>query len=179
MKFTQLTIPGVWRIDIEPTSDARGEFARVFCAEEFQRHGLASSMCQASISTNYKRGTLRGMHYRDASHGEAKLIRCIHGKAFDVALDLRPESPTYLSWAAIEISAAERNAIYIPPGCAHGFISLTDNTELHYMMSVPFVPGSEQGVRWNDPVVGISWPLEPTVISERDKAFPLLARKKS
>jgi dTDP-4-dehydrorhamnose 3,5-epimerase len=172
MIFTELSIPGVWRIDAEPSSDSRGEFARTFCADAFKERGLASQMVQTSTSLNHKRGTLRGMHYRDAADGEAKLIRCTHGKAFDVAVDLRPDSPTYLRWTGLELSAAARNSVYLPPGCAHGFISLTDDTEIFYMMSAPFKPGTEKGVRWNDPALGITWPIEPTVISDRDKSFP-------
>lgn len=176
MRFTELAIPGVWRIDVEPSSDIRGEFARTFCAEEFKNRGLASQMPQTSTSLNFKRGTLRGMHYRNTADGEAKLVRCTSGKVFDVAVDMRPDSPTYLTWTGLELSATERNSLYLPPGCAHGFISLTDHAEVSYMMSVPFQAGSELGVRWNDPALDIKWPIEPTVISERDQNFTLIDR---
>lgn len=172
MRFSELPIVGAWRVDVEPHSDYRGEFARSFCAEEFAQHGLASVMCQTSISSNHKRGTLRGMHFRAETDGEAKLIRCTHGHVHDVVLDLRPGSPTFKKWAAMELSADTGNAIYIPPGCAHGFITLSDDAELLYMMSAPFKAGAERGVRWNDPAFEISWPLCPIVISDRDAQYP-------
>ena len=172
MKFTELSIPGVWRIDVERKSDLRGSFARTFCAEEFQARGLLATACQASVSSNLIAGTLRGMHYREITDNEAKLVRCAQGRVFDVALDLRPHSPTYRKWEGVELSADEGNAIYIPPGCAHGFISLCDNAELLYMMSAPFREGAERGARWDDPSFGIRWPIAPAVISERDRTFP-------
>lgn len=171
MKFTELSIPGVFRIDVEPFIDFRGEFSRTFCSEEFSQHGLSATMCQSSISGNRRQGTLRGMHFRPESDGEAKLVRCTRGSAFDVIIDLRRSSPTYCNWTSLELSAAELNAVYIPPGCAHGFISLVDDTELLYMMSVPFIAGSEQGVRWDDPAFNITWPIMPILLSDRDKNF--------
>lgn len=172
MRFSQLPIIGAWSIEVEPHIDNRGEFARTFCADEFAKHGLATVMCQTSVSSNLKRGTLRGMHFRSEGDNEAKLIRCTHGTVYDVVVDVRPASKTFKKWSAVELSAHARNAIYIPPGCAHGFMTLSDDAELLYMMSAPFQAGAERGVRWNDPAFTISWPLSPTVISERDAQFP-------
>ena len=172
MRFSELPIIGAWRIEVEPHADNRGEFARTFCAEEFAQHGLATVMCQTSVSSNHKRGTLRGMHLRAERDGEAKLIRCTRGKVYDVVLDLRPASKSFKKWAAVELSEDKGNAIYIPPGCAHGFITLTDDAQLFYMMSAPFKAGAEHGVRWDDPAFAISWPLAPIVISDRDAQYP-------
>ena len=172
MRFSELPIIGAWSIEPEPRVDNRGEFARTFCAEEFAQHGLAATMCQTSISTNLRRGTLRGMHFRPESDNEAKLVRCTQGKVCDVIVDVRPGSKSFKKWVAVELSAHSRNALYIPPGCAHGFITLMDNTELFYMMSAPYKDGSERGVRWNDPAFAIAWPLPPIVISDRDAQYP-------
>jgi len=171
MKFEQTSIPGVWLIDIEPHGDERGFFARTWCAAEAAAHGLNPACLQCSLSFNRKRGTLRGMHWQDTPHAEAKWIRCIRGAAWDVALDLRPESPAYGKWVGAELSANNRRMIYIPEGVAHGFQTLENDTELFYQMSVSYVPELARGVRWNDPVFGINWPVADPVLSDRDRAY--------
>lgn len=172
MRFHELSVVGAWRIDTDVLGDARGPFSRVWCAAEFGRRGLPASLSQASISGNVRRATLRGMHYRSATDDEYKLVRCIRGAVYDVVLDLRPESPTYLRWDSVQLSADNRTAICIPPGCAHGFLTLADESDLLYMMSVAYRPNAESGVRWDDPAFGIAWPEQPAVISPRDASYP-------
>ncbi len=172
MQFQELGIPGAFRISLEPVSDNRGFFARSFCEDEFAAAGLPAHYPQASVSYSRQRGTLRGIHFRP--HGdEAKLIRCVAGAAYDVIVDLRPTSPAFGRWEAIELSAQNRLAVFVPPGCAHAHEALTDDIELQYQMTVPYEPG-EVGVRWDDPTLAIDWPLLPTVLSERDRALPSL-----
>lgn len=172
MKFSPVRLAGVWVIDVEPVDDERGFFARVWCRDELERHGLNASLAQCSISFNKKRGTLRGMHYQARPHEETKLIRCTRGAIYDVIVDLRPESSTYTEWVGIELSAENRRALYVPPGCAHGFLSLVDETEVYYQISELFRPEFARGVRWDDPAFGIRWPHEVRVISERDRQYP-------
>jgi len=174
MIFTESTLPGAYTIDMVRAQDERGFFARSFSAEEFAAHGLPTEMPQSSVSYNVRKGTLRGLHYQAPPHGEDKLVRCTAGAIFDVIVDLRSDSPTQRRWFATELTADSRRAIFIPRGFAHGFITLRDDTEVLYMISVPYVPGSERGVRWNDPALAIGWPIEPVVISARDAALPLL-----
>jgi dTDP-4-dehydrorhamnose 3,5-epimerase len=157
-----------------PMADERGYFARTFCAEEFAAHGLVSGVSQCSVSFNRKRGTLRGMHFQAAPHDEQKLVRCVSGAIFDVIVDIRPESPTRRRWFGVELTAANRRSLYIPQGFAHGFITLADDTEVFYSMSVPHVAGAARGLRWSDPLLGIRWPLQPMVMSTRDAEYPLL-----
>ncbi len=168
MTFEPTEIPGVLLIKPDLVEDERGFFARTFCAKEFERHGLNTQIAQTSISFNHGRGTLRGMHYQAAPHEEAKLVRVTQGRIFDVAVDLRKESPTFKTWTARELSSENRHALYIPEGCAHGFLTLVDCTEVFYQISSPFAPSAACGFLWSDPVVDIRWPIEPSVLSERD-----------
>jgi len=160
-------------IDFEPREDERGFFARTFCAREFEEHGLNSRLVQSSISFNKERGTLRGMHWQEAPHGECKLVRCTRGAIYDVMLDLRRESSTFREWIALELSAENRRQVYVSEGFAHGFQTLTDSTEVFYQMSEFFAPDSARGVRWNDPAFTIHWPhAGRQIMSERDTSYP-------
>lgn len=172
MKFHPTDISGAFVVEIEPHADGRGFFARTFCAETFAAHGLAAAYPHCNVSYNVKRGTLRGLHLQEAPKSEAKLIRATRGVIYDVALDLRPGSPTYLKWAAVELTAEKRNAFYIPQGCAHGFLTLADDCELFYQMSEVYDANLGRGVRYDDPAFAIRWPFAPAVISERDASFP-------
>lgn len=172
MKFVELALAGAYRIDLEPHADERGLFARTFCAREFARAGLDPSVAQASISWNPRRGTLRGMHWQEATHPENKLVRCARGRIHDVIVDLRPGSPTHLRHLAIELSADEGTALYVPAGCAHGFLTLTDETLVHYQMSAFHAPAAVRGARFDDPAFGISWPEPVAVVSPRDRGWP-------
>ncbi|WP_341988199.1 dTDP-4-dehydrorhamnose 3,5-epimerase [Azorhizobium sp. AG788] len=170
MKFTETKIPGVVEIDISPFVDARGLFARAFCADTFAAQNLTNHFVNANTSWNPKVGTLRGLHLQEAPHSEAKLVRAVRGKVFDVAVDLRPESPTYCAWTGVELDAERRNALFIPQGCAHGFLTLEDDCELFYLVSDIYAPDLARTYRWDDPAFGISWPSAPTLISDRDAA---------
>lgn len=172
MQFLTTSLPGVFEIRIERHCDERGFFARSWCEREFAAHGLNPGLVQCSISFNARKGTLRGMHFQAAPCAEAKLVRCTTGSIHDVVLDLRPESPTYKNWVTLTLSAQNRSMAYIPEGCAHGFITLEDDTEVFYQMSEFFAPESAQGVRWNDPAFGIVWPTQVEVISKRDADYP-------
>lgn len=172
MIFSETKLNGVFVLDLEPIEDERGFFARTFCREEFMQQGLVSSFDQTSVSFNSAAGTLRGMHYQVAPFEEAKLVRCTMGRMYDVALDLRGNSPTFLSWIGVELSARNRRAMYIPGGCAHGFLTLADDCEVLYNITPAFHGQSARGVRWDDPVFGIQWPIDVKVISARDRAFP-------
>jgi dTDP-4-dehydrorhamnose 3,5-epimerase len=179
MIFTESPLSGAYVIDLTPAVDERGFFARTFCSEEFAAQGLVPAMNQCSISFNATRGTLRGMHYQAAPHAEEKLVRCTSGGIFDVIVDLRPESPSRHRWFGVELTAANHRSLYIPQGFAHGFITLTDDAEVSYSISVPFVAGAARGLRWNDPAFNIHWPLQPMVISTRDAEYPLLGASSS
>jgi dTDP-4-dehydrorhamnose 3,5-epimerase len=172
--FTESALAGAFVIELERIEDDRGFFARSFCAEEFAAHGLPAVMPQCSVSFNARRATLRGLHFQADPHAEDKLVRCTAGAIFDVIVDLRRDSPGRGRWLGIELTADNRRSLFIPRGFAHGFITLTDGSEVLYMMSVPYVPGFARGVRWNDPAIGIDWPLEPEHMTERDAAYPLL-----
>ena len=173
MKFIGTPISGVFTIELEPHSDERGMFARTWDPEEFREHGLSPNLAQCSISFNMHAGTLRGMHYQESPWAEAKMIRCTRGALYDVALDLRRDSPTYLKWFAIELTAENRRALYIPEGCAHGFQTLADNTEILYGMSVPYHSEADRGVRYDDPAFGITWPeTEKQIMSDKDCSYP-------
>ncbi|HYC36863.1 MAG TPA: dTDP-4-dehydrorhamnose 3,5-epimerase [Usitatibacter sp.] len=172
MRIEPTAIAGLMVVEMERREDARGFFARSYCAEEFARAGMDARVAQCNVSYNARRGTLRGMHYQAAPHGEAKLVRCTAGAIHDVALDLRPESPTYLKWLGFELSASNGRALFIPDGLAHGFQTLADGSEVFYQMSVPYVPGAARGVRFDDPAFGIRWPLPDPFVSEKDAAYP-------
>jgi dTDP-4-dehydrorhamnose 3,5-epimerase len=172
VRFVAVPLAGAWVVEIEPIEDARGLFARTWCREEFARRGLEASLAQCSVSYNRRRATLRGMHWQAKPHEEAKLVRCTRGAAYDAIVDLREGSGTRLRWFATELSAGNRRALYVPPGFAHGYLTLAEDTELLYQISVPHHPESARGFRWNDPAVGIVWPEAPAVIAARDRAYP-------
>jgi dTDP-4-dehydrorhamnose 3,5-epimerase len=172
--FRETAVPGAFVVEPERSVDARGFFARTFCRREFEALGLNPNLAQCSISWNRRRGTLRGLHYQAAPHAEAKLVRCTRGAVFDVVVDLREGSPTFGRWHACELSAENRSAMYIPEGCAHGFQTLVDDTEALYLISEFHHPESSRGARWDDPAIGVEWPLAVTEMSERDASFPYL-----
>ena len=172
MIFEPTTLQGVFLVRTEPVEDPRGAFARTFCAEEFRAHGLDPGIAQSSTSVTRQRGTLRGMHWQAAPWGESKLVRCVRGAVFDVALDLRQGSPSFCKWVAVELSAQRGDALYLPEGVAHGYQALEDDVELFYQMSMPYHPEAGRGVRWNDPAFGIAWPIADPILSERDASYP-------
>ena len=174
MIFTETPLAGAWIIDVDRKHDERGFFARTWSADEFRERGLNPHIVQCSISFNAKRGTLRGMHYQSDPHGETKLVRCTSGAIHDVIVDLRPDSPTYRRSFAAELSAENRRMFYIPRSFAHGFITLTDAAEVFYTMGNAYEPDAARGLRWNDPALGIEWPLQPAVIAQRDADWPLI-----
>lgn len=174
MKCLKTEIDGLRLLEPEPHSDHRGLFVRTFCEKLFRQWELHTHFPQCSSSFNAKAGTVRGMHLQIAPHEEIKVVRCTQGRIFDVIVDFRPKSSTYLKWQAFELSAENRRALYVPPGCAHGFQSLEDSSEVYYMISTDFSQDSARGLRWNDPRLGIPWPLERIVISSRDEQWPLL-----
>lgn len=173
MRFAELPIKGAFLVQLEPIPDERGFFSRSWCRQEFERHGLNPELVQCSISFNKKKGTLRGMHYQGKPHQEAKLVRCTMGAICDVILDLRPESNSYRRWCAVELSAENRDMVYIPEGVAHGFQTLADDTEVFYQMSEFYHPECALGVRWDDPAFGIEWPLAEPIVSDKDLSYPL------
>lgn len=172
MLFTASPLPGVYVIDLERFPDERGFFARTFCRREFAAHGLEVHVAQSATSFTARRGTLRGLHFQKPPHAEAKLVRCVRGAIWDVAVDLRRDSPTFRQWSAVELSGENQRLHFIPVGCAHGFITLTDDVEVCYQMSAHYEPSAATGVRWNDPAFGIEWPLAPVLMSERDQQWP-------
>ncbi|MDF2900464.1 MAG: dTDP-4-dehydrorhamnose 3,5-epimerase [Phenylobacterium sp.] len=172
MRFTATQIEGVVIVDLDVIADERGSFSRLHCPEEFAAAGYPFTPLQTSLSRNAKAGTLRGMHYEGEPHAEAKLVRATRGAIFDVAVDLRTDSLTYLRWTGTELSAANGRALLIAKGMAHGFITLEDDTDVLYQIDRMFVPGHGRGVRWNDPAFAIEWPGPPRVISERDASYP-------
>jgi dTDP-4-dehydrorhamnose 3,5-epimerase len=173
MRFEALPVAQAFLVRLEPHADARGFFARTFCVEEFAAAGLPTALVQASISSNARRGTVRGMHFQWPPSREAKLVRCVRGALLDVLLDLRPGSPSYLRHVAVELSEANRDAVFIPDGVAHGFQTLADATEVLYQMTDVYAPALAAGVRWNDPAFRIRWPLaDGIVVSERDAGYP-------
>jgi dTDP-4-dehydrorhamnose 3,5-epimerase len=172
MRFERLAIDGAALVRIEPHRDARGFFARSFCVEEFAAAGLATQALQASVSYNERAGTMRGMHFQWPPSQEGKLVRCVRGGMHDVLLDLRPGSATYLRHVGVTLDEDNRDAVFIPPGIAHGFLTLRPHTEVLYQMTDRYAPQLATGVRWNDPAFGISWPHMEVVISERDARYP-------
>ena len=174
MKFTQTDLEGAFVIDLEERRDGRGYFARTFCATEFAAHGLKPVFVQSNLSFNYRKGTLRGMHYQVAPATEAKFVRCAKGAIYDVIIDLRPGSPTYLSHFGVELTAESGRALYVPEMFAHGYQTLTDGVEVLYQVSEFYNPACERGVRYNDPSFRIEWPLPVTDISAKDAAWPFV-----
>lgn len=172
MLFTETQLQGAYIIDPERIEDERGFFARSWDRHEFEARGLNTNLAQCNISYNTRRGTLRGMHYQAEPHEETKLVRCTAGAIYDVIIDLRPSSPTLRQWLAVELSAANRRMLYIPPGYAHGFQTLEDHSEVFYQMAEFYAPAYARGVRWNDPAFGIVWPEAPQAIAARDQAYP-------
>jgi dTDP-4-dehydrorhamnose 3,5-epimerase len=171
MRFRATPLAGAFIVEPELLEDERGFFARTFCRCEFEERGLNPCVAQCSVSYNRRRATLRGMHYQAAPHEEDKLVRCIRGAIYDVIVDLRPSSATFKRWTGAELSETNRLALYIPRGCAHGFITLADDSEILYQISEYYVAQGARGVRWNDPAFGIVWPLSPTIISDRDCSY--------
>ncbi len=172
MTLTKTPLAGVYVIELEKHGDDRGFFARVFCANEFRGLGLATNFVQVNNSLSATRGTLRGMHYQLSPKAETKVVRCIHGALWDVVLDLREGSPTFGRWFGAELSAENRRMMYVPKGFAHGFITLTDAAEAFYFVDEFYAPRHERGILWNDPTFKIEWPIEPAVISDKDRNHP-------
>lgn len=174
MIFTETSLKGLWIVDLQRINDERGFFARCFCKDEFAARGLKTDVAQCNISFNKTKGTLRGMHFQQPPKAESKLVRCISGAIHDVVIDLRLDSVTYCQWLAVDLSKENGRALYIPEGFAHGFQTLEDNSEVFYQMFEFYAPEHASGVRWDDPVFGIKWPLPNPVMSEKDLAYPLL-----
>lgn len=174
MIFTETELKGAFIIDLEERRDHRGFFARTFCAREFEAHGLKPTVAQCNLSFNHKKGTLRGMHYQIAPATETKLVRCTQGAIYDVIVDMRPDSPTYLSHIGVELTDENRRALYVPEMFAHGYQALTDGAEVVYQVGEFYTPGYECGLRYDDPRLGIEWPLAVTEISAKDAAWPLI-----
>lgn len=173
MRIEATEIPGVMRIEAEPHVDARGAFARLYCPDEFAAAGIEDFRpVQVNLSRNTARHTLRGLHFQRAPHAEAKLVQVAHGEIFDVAVDLRPNSPTYRRWIGARLDAESMTGLYIPEGCAHGFLTLEPETDVLYLMGRMFEPGHDEGLRWDDSAIGVVWPARPVVISERDASYP-------
>jgi len=173
MRINETEIPGVRLVDSDVFPDDRGLFVRAWVAAEFETRGLETSIAQASLATNRRRGTVRGLHYQVPPFEEVKIIRVVKGRVWDVALDLRPDSPTFRRWLGVELGEDNHRVLYIPKGVAHGYQTLTDDATVFYFVSAPYSPEHQRGVRWNDPAFGIEWPLgTPTELSPRDAAFP-------
>ncbi len=174
MIFSPTPLAGACVVELEPVADDRGFFARAFCREEFEAHGLNPQLAQSNISFNRRRGTLRGLHYQAAPYAEAKLVRCTQGAIWDVIVDLRADSPSYKRWHAVELSAENRRALYVPEGFAQGFQTLADDSEVLYLMSQFYRPDAARGLRWDDPALGIAWPIADPQLSDRDRSLPRL-----
>ncbi len=173
MKFEPTKVAGAHLIQLEKREDDRGFFARFFCQDEFLAHGLETSFCQINNSLSRTRGTLRGLHYQLPPAAEVKVVRCLSGALYDVVLDLRPSSPTFRSWFGAELTAENRAMMYVPRGCAHGFITLEPDTEALYLVSDKYNPNSERGIRFSDPAFSVAWPTTPAEISDKDQSWPL------
>jgi dTDP-4-dehydrorhamnose 3,5-epimerase len=174
MQIHTTPLPGSALVDLKLLEDDRGFFARAFCRQEFIEAGLEPLVEQANISFNHKAGTLRGFHYQLEPNAETKLIRCYRGAIYDVIVDLRPESPTYLRWFGAELTEDNRTAMYVPRNFAHAYLTLTDKAEVIYQVSTPYTPGAERGLRWDDPALGVDWPIPPTIVSPKDSNWPLI-----
>jgi dTDP-4-dehydrorhamnose 3,5-epimerase len=173
--FNPTRVSGAFLIDLEKRGDDRGFFARVFCEDEFATQGLDSRFVQVNNSLSGRLGTLRGMHYQLPPAAEVKVVRCVRGALFDVAVDLRPDSPTFRQWVGAELSAENRRMMYVPRGCAHGFVTLTADSEALYFVTARYGPQQERGLRWDDPAIGIDWPVTPQEISDKDRKWPDLS----
>lgn len=172
MIFRETTISGAYVIDPEPISDPRGFFARVWCRDEFREHGLSTDFVQANTVFSRERGTLRGLHYQVSPHAEAKLVRCTGGTIYDVAVDIRADSETFGEWVGTELSRENRRMLYMPEGCAHGYLSLTGDAEAFYLVTAAYAPDAERGIRYDDPAFDIIWPSPVRVVSEKDQSWP-------
>ena len=172
MLFLETKLKGAFTIDVQRIEDSRGFFARAFCKREFEQRGLNPAILQCNVSFNPQKGTLRGMHYQQEPFREVKVVRCIAGAIFDAIVDLRPDSSTYRQWTGVELSAQNGRSLYVPEGFAHGYLTLTENTEVFYQVSEFYSPGYERGIRWNDPAFRIQWPIEPLIISPKDASHP-------
>lgn len=172
MKFVETAVRDSFVIEADRFEDPRGFFARTFDETEFRAHGLCDRFVNSSLAWNHVAGTVRGLHFQRPPHGETKLVRCTAGAILDVCVDLRPDSPSYLRHAAVELSAANYRALYVPEGCAHGYQTLTDGAEVLYLISAPYAPDSAGGARFDDPAFGIRWPLPVTRINDRDRTYP-------
>lgn len=172
MKFTPTPLDGAWVLDVEPRRDERGFFSRTFCANEFAEHGLEPTVAQGNLSYNHRRGTMRGMHYQLEPAAETKLVRCTRGAVHDAIIDLRPDSPTHLQCFGVELSADNRRALYVPALFGHGYLTLTDGAEVEYLVSEFYTPGAERGLRWDDPVLDVDWPVAVEVVSDKDASWP-------
>ena len=179
MRFIETSLKGAFVVEIAPMSDDRGFFARTYCAREFEQQGLKPLVVQANLSFTRKKGTLRGLHYQLPPVAETKLVRCTAGGIYDVIIDLRPDSPSYLQHFGIELTAENRKALYVPELFAHGFLTLTDAAEVAYQMGEFYTPGSERGLRYDDPQFGIEWPMEIEVISDKDAKWPSFSPRNS
>ena len=172
MTFTETKVKGAYLIDIKKISDDRGFFGRAYCKREFERFGINNQVAQVNVSSNNKKATLRGLHMQVAPAEETKLVRCTRGSIFDVLVDMRPASETFLQWFGVVLDSRAFNMLYVPEGCAHGYLTLEDDTDVMYQVSEYYTPEAERGFRWNDPTFNISWPIEPVIISAKDEAQP-------
>ena len=175
MRFQPLSVTGAMLVEIEPQEDGRGSFSRLFSKGEFEEHGLVSVFTQESLARSLRAGTLRGFHFQAPPAAEAKLVSCVRGEAFDVILDIRPDSETFGKWCALTLRAGDWAGVYIPPGCAHAVQTLAEGTEMLYRISCDYVASAARGYRWNSPILRINWPLQDPILSERDKSLPVFA----
>jgi dTDP-4-dehydrorhamnose 3,5-epimerase len=172
MIFHETRLSGAFVVEMKKLGDVRGFFARTFCRREFEAHGLSSNLAQCNVSVNWRKGTLRGMHYQVAPLQEAKLVRCVKGAVYDVIIDLRPQSPTYKEWLGFELTDDDYRMIYVPGDFAHGYLTLTERSEVTYQVNEFYSPEHERGIRWNDPTFGVRWPITPAVVSDKDANHP-------
>lgn len=176
MKFTETELGGAFLIEINKIEDDRGFFGRAWCKNEFDKYGLSSNICQINTSHTIHKGTLRGMHYQVNPALESKFIRCTKGKIYDVIVDLRPESKTFLKWIGVELADTNYQMLYVPERFAHGFVTLSDNSEIYYLATQFYNPSAERGLRWDDPMINIKWPTDINIISEKDKGHPRVSQ---
>lgn len=169
MKFIKGKIAGSFIVELEKREDERGFFARMFCIEEFKKQGVDFKPVQINNSFNYKKGSIRGLHYQEGEYAEAKLFRCVNGSMYDLTVDLRKDSPTYKQWMGVILTPENRIMTYVPKGCAHGYQALEDKTETIYLVTTPFAPNQQKGIRWNDPLFKIEWPIQEVILSEKDR----------